>query len=157
MLTRMLGLSSRSDSFPVLTFLALQSVILHSFVCLSLLSLIYISQWHNAAVIRLDGSIAIQHSETVDKSTHELVYRYGRPYFWREVDPAMPCGSNDGMEEVTFEHGLLVQPATTTSMATAISWGDVPMDETRAPASRHASILARGLGRIEKDGMGTIQ
>ena len=69
----------------------------------------------------------------------------------------MPCGSDDGMKEVTFEPGLLIRLTTTSSAATGISWGDVPVDKMRAPASRHPSILARGLGLVEKDEMGTIQ
>jgi hypothetical protein len=105
------------------------------------------SQWQNVAVIKLDGSIAVQHNHTVDESTHELVYRYGRPYFWRETDPAMRWG--DAMD-VTFDHmfpfGLLIRPAP----GTTISWSDVPMDKMRALASRYSLILARGFEPVEK-------
>lgn len=102
-------------------------------------SLIYVdSQWHNAVVIRLDGSISVQHNQTIDENTHKLVYRYGRPYFWREIDPAMQ-----------WSNGIEVT-----------SGRMFPFDL----AGRCFPILARGFGAVEKDEyhrktneMGTIQ
>jgi hypothetical protein len=109
---------------------------------------VHTSQWQNVAVIKLDGSIAVQHNETVDESTHELVHRYGRPYFWREIEPAMRWGD---AVEVTFDHmfpfGLLVRPAPRTT----ISWSDVPMDKMRVLASRYSLVLARGFDPVEKN------
>ena len=105
-------------------------------------------QWHHAAVIKLDGSIAVQHNQTVDKKTHELVYQHGRPYFWREKDSAMQWGNE---MEITFERmhpfGLLIQAAS----GTTTSWSDVPMDKRRILAGKYSLIVARGFGPVEKD------
>ena len=120
----------------------------------------YISQWHHAVVIKRDGSITVQHTQTVDKNTHKLVHRYGRPYFWREKDPAMHWDGLDVAFEPILPFGLIVRPAP----GTRISWSDVPMDKMRSLAGKYALILARGFGPVDKDEfsrkageMGTIQ
>ena len=107
-----------------------------------------ILQWHNVAIMKRDGSFGIQHSSAVDRATHELVYRRGRPYYWREIDPAMQWGDHMGvMFDRLFPYGLLIRPVP----GAIISWNDVPMDKMRDLSGRYGLILARGFGAVEKD------
>lgn len=95
-----------------------------------------------------DGSVAIQHTSTVDPKTHELVYRYGRPYFWRESDAAMQWGENlPVIFETLHPFGLLVRPVEPNS----ISWEDVPMEKVRSLATRYSLIIFRGFRGVSKE------
>ncbi|KAF8322303.1 hypothetical protein DL93DRAFT_2223886 [Clavulina sp. PMI_390] len=102
--------------------------------------------WHNTAIMARNGSLMIQHNSTVDRTTHELVARYGRPYYWREIDPAMNWGGSVTFEPL-FPFGLLVRPTN----GTKVSWSDVPMEKMRDLASRWSLILARGFLPSDKD------
>ena len=42
------------------------------------------SPWHSCVVLSLDGAYQCVHQDEV-RDSHELVYRYGRPYFFRET------------------------------------------------------------------------
>lgn len=95
-----------------------------------------------------DGSLHIQHQHTVDPTSHELVYRHGRPYFWREIDPAMQWGDHMGvMFDPLFPYGLLIRPVP----GAIISWSEVPMEKMRDLASRYSFIVARGFSSVEKE------
>lgn len=110
--------------------------------------------------MKRDGTIGIQNNVTVDRTTHELVTRHGRAYYWREIDPAMQWGDHLGvMFDRIFPYGLLIRPVP----GAIISWSDVPMDKVRDLASRYAFILARGFTPLEKEeyratarGLGTV-
>ena len=87
--------------------------------------------------MKRDGTIDIQHSITVDRATHELVYRRGHPYYWREIDPAMQWGDHMGvMFDRLFPHGLLIRPVP----GAVISWNDVPTEKLRDLASRYSLV-----------------
>ncbi|PYH98634.1 hypothetical protein BO71DRAFT_395009 [Aspergillus ellipticus CBS 707.79] len=49
------------------------------------------SPWHSCLAVGLDGNYRCVHSKDVDQ-THELVYRDGRPYFYREKLPLYNWG-----------------------------------------------------------------
>lgn len=98
--------------------------------------------------MKRDGTVGIQHNHTVDRSTHEIVRRHGRPYYWREIDAAMRWGDHLGvMFDRIFPFGLLIRPVP----GAVISWSDVPMGKMRDLASRYALILVRGFTPVEKD------
>jgi hypothetical protein len=40
--------------------------------------------WHSAVVIAGDGSITMQHAQTVSRATHELIWEGGRPSYFQE-------------------------------------------------------------------------
>jgi hypothetical protein len=40
--------------------------------------------WHSAVVRAADGSITMQHAQTVSRATHELMWEGGRPSYFRE-------------------------------------------------------------------------
>ena len=42
------------------------------------------SPWHSCVAVGLDGAYRCVHQDEV-RDSHELVYRYGRPYFFRET------------------------------------------------------------------------
>jgi len=98
--------------------------------------------------MKRDGTVDIQHSIAVDRAAHELVYRRGRPYYSREIDPAMQWG--DHMEVLfdrLFPHGLLIHPAP----GAVISWSDVPTEKMRDLASRYSLVAVRGCGPVDHE------
>jgi len=105
-------------------------------------------QWHNAPIMKRDGTVDIQHSITVGRAIHELVYRRGRPYYWREIDPAMQWGDHMGVVfDRLFPHGLLIHPAP----GAVISWSDVPTEKMRDLASRYSLVVVRGCGPVDNE------
>lgn len=104
--------------------------------------------WHNTIVANIDGSISVQHRYSVDPRSHELVHRYGRPYFYRELDPAMKWDQDlEKGKSVEFEglspFGLLIRPS---ACSAAVSWMDVPMEKLRSLATRYSLVILRGFG-----------
>ncbi|KAI4154545.1 MAG: hypothetical protein LQ341_000328 [Variospora aurantia] len=65
--------------------------------------------WHSSVAVGLDGSFRTVHAEDV-RDTHDLIYRNGRPYHFREKSELYDFGET----KVEFEHlypcGLVIRP-----------------------------------------------
>jgi alpha-ketoglutarate-dependent taurine dioxygenase len=97
--------------------------------------------WHSVVVAELDGSYRSVQRHTVDQEKYELVYKNGRPYFFRAKSELFDW-STDGCD-VTFEHlyptGLIIRPA-----SGAPSMTTIPMKKVRALANTFSPIVMRG-------------
>jgi hypothetical protein len=101
--------------------------------------------------MKRDGTVDIQPSIAVDRAMHELVYRCGRPYYWREIDPAMRWDDHMGvLFDRLFPQGLLIHPAP----GAVISWSDLPTDKMRDLASRYSLVFVRGCGPVGEEEYG---
>ncbi|KAF8305232.1 hypothetical protein DL93DRAFT_2089639 [Clavulina sp. PMI_390] len=110
--------------------------------------------WHNVVVLRRDGSLAVEHNQDVDLTTHELIYRYDRPYYYREVDPAMQdwedyIGGTPSFEPL-HPFGLLVR-APSSEDGSKPSWANVPMDKVRELVKGQSLVIFRGFGGVNKE------
>ncbi|KAF8310285.1 hypothetical protein DL93DRAFT_2157882 [Clavulina sp. PMI_390] len=112
--------------------------------------------WHNVVVLKRDGSLVIEHNEDVDIASHELIYRYGRPYYYREIDPAMQGWGTTAGGSPSFEplhpFGVLVRaPVASGDGAKPMSWADLPMEKVRELAKGYSLVIFRGFGGVGKD------
>jgi hypothetical protein len=96
--------------------------------------------WHSCIAVGIDGSFQTVHSADV-RDTHELVYRDGRPYFFREKNELY----NWAPLEVEFEHlypqGLVVRPKLG---STQPSLRDVNMQKVRGLSQVQSPVILRG-------------
>ncbi|KAI4123483.1 MAG: hypothetical protein LQ338_004259 [Usnochroma carphineum] len=97
--------------------------------------------WHSAIVVGVDGSYRAVHAADV-RETHDLVYRDGRPYCFRERSPLFDFGEL----KVEFEHlypcGLIIRPAAGTKPAP--SYRDVDVEKVRKLAEVQSPVVLRG-------------
>ncbi|KAF4635648.1 hypothetical protein G7Y89_g2448 [Cudoniella acicularis] len=94
--------------------------------------------WHSSIAVGLDGSFTTGHSEDFH-STHDLIYRDGRPYYFREKSELY----NWGDLKVEFEHlypcGLVIRPTNGHP-----SVRDVPMKKIQQLSIDMSPIVLRG-------------
>jgi alpha-ketoglutarate-dependent taurine dioxygenase len=94
--------------------------------------------WHSCIAVGIDGAFNTVHPSDV-KDTHELVYRYGRPYYYREKSDLYDWGDL----QVEFEHlyptGLIIRPTAGTP-----SLRDVPMKKVRELSQLQSPVVCRG-------------
>ncbi|KAH6642954.1 putative pyoverdine/dityrosine biosynthesis protein [Boeremia exigua] len=105
--------------------------------------------WHSVVVAELDGNYRSVQRHTVDQEKYELIYRNGRPYFFRAKSDLFNW-SVEGCD-VTFEHlyptGLIVRPTSEAPSITAI-----PMTKVRILANTFSPVVLRGFSNTaEKD------
>jgi len=67
------------------------------------------SPWHCTIAVGLDGSYRTAHAKDVRES-HKLVYRHGRPYYYRERSELWDWNAGDVVFEPLYPSGLLVRP-----------------------------------------------
>jgi hypothetical protein len=97
--------------------------------------------WHASVVVGVDGSFRLAHADEV-KDTHDLVYRNGRPYHWRERSELYDFGEL----KVEFEHlypcGLIIRPAP--GATTSPSFREVDVQKIRKLAQMQSPVVLRG-------------
>ncbi|KAH8585511.1 Pyoverdine/dityrosine biosynthesis protein-domain-containing protein [Bisporella sp. PMI_857] len=94
--------------------------------------------WHSSIGVGLDGSFTAGHAEDFHK-THDVIYRAGRPYYFREKSELYHWGDL----KVEFEHlypcGLIIRP-----LDGSPSIRDVPMKKVRQLATNLSPVVLRG-------------
>lgn len=97
--------------------------------------------WHSSIAVGIDGSFKTVHAEDV-RDTHDLVYRNGRPYCFREKSDLYDFGKI----EVEFEHlypcGLIIHPAGQPDLQPSLR--DVNMQKVRKLAELQSPVVLRG-------------
>ena len=70
------------------------------------------SPWHCSIAVGVDGSYSTVHSKDV-RDTHNLIYRNGRPYFYRERSELYDWAEEESVEiEHLYPSGIRVYPKT---------------------------------------------
>ncbi|RAH79126.1 Clavaminate synthase-like protein [Aspergillus japonicus CBS 114.51] len=107
--------------------------------------------WHACVVVCLDGTYRTAHADQV-RDTHELVYKDGRPYCYRERSELFNW-TQDGLG-VQFKHlypcGLVIRP-TVESDAPAPAIQSIPMRKVRQLSHHFSPVLCRGFARTEDE------
>ena len=99
------------------------------------------SPWHASIAVGVDGSFRTVHAGDV-RETHDLIYKDGRPYHFREKSPLYDFGGI----KVTFEHlypcGLVIRPSATSEAKP--SFRDLDMKKVRGLAETQSPVVLRG-------------
>ncbi|KAG8917569.1 hypothetical protein FRC02_003035 [Tulasnella sp. 418] len=118
--------------------------------------------WHNVLCQKADGSTTVGQVSRFDDDNHEIVYKYGRPYYVREKDADMAWEGE--LSSVTFERiypfGLRI---TAPENGDKPDFAKVPMDKVRNLCTKYSLVLFSGFKNVDKPGfiqkskeMGTI-
>ncbi|KAI0411732.1 Pyoverdine/dityrosine biosynthesis protein-domain-containing protein, partial [Xylaria grammica] len=96
--------------------------------------------WRSVVAVDSDGSYRTVYPDQI-RDTHELIYKDGQPYFFREKSELFDW--NDSGLQVTFEHlypgGIIIRPAhRPTSMRL------IPMQKVRHLSNNFSPIILRG-------------
>ncbi|KAJ5795265.1 Pyoverdine biosynthesis [Penicillium paradoxum] len=101
--------------------------------------------WHSCVAVGLDGSYRTVHAEDV-RDTHDLIYKNGNPYFFREKSSLFDWSEN-GLS-VKFEHlypsGLIIRPADIDNVNPPPSIRSIPMQKVRGLSNGMSPIIVRG-------------
>ncbi|KAJ5919634.1 hypothetical protein N7454_009469 [Penicillium verhagenii] len=101
--------------------------------------------WHASVAVALDGSFRTVHAEDV-RDTHDLIYKNGKPYYFRERSELFDWSSN-GIA-VKFEHqypcGLIIRPADIDNVKAPPSISDIPMEKVRKLSNGMSPVILRG-------------
>lgn len=104
--------------------------------------------WHASVAVGVDGSFRTVHAEDV-RDTHDLVYKNGQPYFFRERSDLFDWTANG--VTVKFEHlypcGLIIRPADVDDSRAPPSIADIPMDKVRKLSHHLSPIVLRGFSQ----------
>lgn len=108
--------------------------------------------WHSTIAVELDGSYRTVHASEV-RDTHKLIYRNGRPWFYRAKSDLFEWAKDD--LHVTFEHlypcGLIVRPVTTGESSPSPSIRTLPMQKVRALSNTFSPVVLRGFSETTKE------
>lgn len=100
-------------------------------------------------MLKADGSFIVNHYRSFDPSTYEVAYRFGRPYYLRELSPESDFGEKIN-SQITFTpnvpFGLIVKA----DPEAGLSFSDLPMDKIRTLSSRHSVLLLQGFSAVNE-------
>ncbi|KAF2805280.1 Clavaminate synthase-like protein [Mytilinidion resinicola] len=100
--------------------------------------------WHSSIAVGVDGSFRTVHADEV-RDTHELMYRDGRPYYYREKSPLYDLGATT--LKVEFEYlypcGLIIH-GIPDAAGVKPSFRDVDAGKLRALAQLQSLVVLRG-------------
>ncbi|KAH6671303.1 putative pyoverdine/dityrosine biosynthesis protein [Halenospora varia] len=94
--------------------------------------------WHSAISLNLDGAFRTGHAAQL-RSTHDLVYRFGRPYYFREKSELFNWDIDVEFEPL-YPCGLLIHPSPPTSPISAMH---IPMQKVRSLSITMSPIILR--------------
>ncbi|KAF7163249.1 hypothetical protein CNMCM5623_008270 [Aspergillus felis] len=101
--------------------------------------------WHSSIAVGADGTFRTVHAEDV-RETHELVYKNGQPYYFREKSKLFDW-VEDGLR-VKFEHlypcGLVIRPSDIDDSRPPPSIRDLPMHKVRQLSTGLSPVILRG-------------
>ncbi|KAH8657508.1 Pyoverdine/dityrosine biosynthesis protein-domain-containing protein [Tricladium varicosporioides] len=95
--------------------------------------------WHSAISLSLDGAFRTGPAAQLH-STHDLIYRYGRPYYFREKSELFNWDIDVEFEPL-YPSGLLIHPSAETSPISAMH---LPMQKVRSLSITMSPIILRG-------------
>ncbi|KAL3481726.1 Pyoverdine/dityrosine biosynthesis protein-domain-containing protein [Aspergillus californicus] len=108
--------------------------------------------WHACIAVGIDGSYRATHADQV-RDTHDLVYKGGRPYCYRERSDLFDWAS-DGLQ-VQFEHlypcGLIVRPLLKANDDEPPSLRSIPMRKVRQLSANMSPVILRGFSDTDKE------
>ncbi|KAJ5688866.1 Pyoverdine biosynthesis [Penicillium macrosclerotiorum] len=108
--------------------------------------------WHASVAIGLDGSYRTVHAEDV-RDTHDLIYKNGQPYFFREKSEIFDWAEN-GLA-VKFEHlypcGVIIRPADIDHVNPPPSISAIPMHKVRKISNIMSPVVLRGFTETLKE------
>ncbi|KAL5342007.1 Pyoverdine/dityrosine biosynthesis protein-domain-containing protein [Aspergillus crustosus] len=109
--------------------------------------------WHACIAVGVDGSYRATHADQV-RETHDLVYRDGRPYCFRERSGLFDW-AEDGVD-VEFEHlypcGLVIRPVVKPGEA-APSLRRIPMRKVRQLSINMSPVICRGFSETNEEAL----
>ena len=97
--------------------------------------------WHSSVAVGIDGSFSTVHASDV-RETHDLIYRDGKPYYFREKSDMYDWGTIMVEFEHLYPSGLIIRPSN--SVITAPSLKDVDMTKVRRLAELQSPVVCRG-------------
>ena len=101
--------------------------------------------WHSSIAVNADGTFHTVHAEDV-RETHDLIYKDGRPYYFRERSDLFDWRAN-GLT-VKFEHlypcGLIIRPVDIDDSRAPPSIRTIPMRKVRQLSNTFSPIVLRG-------------
>lgn len=102
--------------------------------------------WHASTALNVDGSFETGHSEDL-KKTHDLIYRDGKPYYFREKSDLFNWGDLEVEFEPLYPCGLIIRPASGSPSARLI-----PMEKVRKLSVSLSPVILRGFSEtLEED------
>ncbi|KAJ5980923.1 hypothetical protein N7481_008221 [Penicillium waksmanii] len=109
--------------------------------------------WHASVAVGLDGSYRTVHAEDV-RDTHDLVYRNGQPYYFREKSDIFNW-VEDGVSvkfEQLYPSGLIIRPADIDNINPTPSISALPMSKVRKLSNIMSPVILRGFeGTLEEE------
>lgn len=106
--------------------------------------------WHSCVVVGLDGSYRAAHVDQV-RDSHELVFRNGRPYCYRERSELFDWTA-DGLQ-IEFEYlypcGLVIRPVKDAGEPPSIR--SIPMHKIRRLSWRMSPVICRGFADTQNE------
>ncbi|PYH88061.1 Clavaminate synthase-like protein [Aspergillus ellipticus CBS 707.79] len=99
--------------------------------------------WHSCVAVGVDGSYRATHVDQV-RDTHDLVYKDGQPYYYRERSELFDWAA-DGIEvefEPLYPCGLIIRPAGGASQPPSIR--SIPMRKIRQLSCHMSPVVCRG-------------
>ena len=101
--------------------------------------------WHSSIAVNADGTFHTVHAEDV-RETHDLIYKNGRPYYFRERSDLFDWRAN-GLT-VRFEHlypcGLIIRPVDIDDSRAPPSIRTIPMRKVRQLSNTFSPVVLRG-------------
>lgn len=97
--------------------------------------------WHSSIAVGVDGSFKTVHAEEV-RETHDLIYRNGLPYFFRERSDLYNFGDMKLELEHLYPCGLIIRPAAGSDNKP--SYRDFDAKKLRKLAEVQSPVILRG-------------
>ena len=97
--------------------------------------------WHSSIAVGIDGSFKTVHAEDV-RDTHDLIFRNGRPYCFREKSDLYDFGSIKVEYEHLYPCGLIIRPSGDASLQPSLR--DANMQKVRRLAELQSPVVLRG-------------
>lgn len=105
----------------------------------------FTTPWHCSIAFNLDGTTTTGHHSTFDENDkYELVYKNGRPYFYREKTDLLDWGEHKITCDFLYPTGLMIRPADGPG---AFNIQDVPSAKWRSLAEHNSPVILRGIGK----------
>lgn len=97
--------------------------------------------WHSSIAVGIDGSFKTVHAEDV-RDTHDLIFRNGRPYCFREKSDLYDFGNIKVECEHLYPCGLIIRPSGDCSLQPSLR--DANMQKVRRLAELQSPVVLRG-------------
>ncbi|KAH1532952.1 hypothetical protein KXV78_003955 [Aspergillus fumigatus] len=108
--------------------------------------------WHSSIAVDADGTLRAVHAEDV-RETHELVYKNGQPYYFREKSKLFDW-VEDGLRvkfEPLYPCGLIIRPGDIDDSRPPPSISHLPMHKVRQLSTGLSPVVLRGFRETLKE------